>query len=1063
MHSHFCRSLCLPFLYAVAIFVASCGRPHSQTSRHHSLASGLAKEPIFKLDSGSLSINAARLPERSRSSVPQGSSEGGTLNFNVANLPSGEVEVSVESKCPTYVSTDGGVPRVADDGAPLPGTLRYTEPLRIAEASIVRAVCRAQDGSLSPIRSQAILPRLWDVRLARLPSGLKPIKGIYVTGPFRNWSPAFDEAFRLAPHSDGSFFRTLTIDRSQNVDFKFVVRFEDESLQWIIDESLPQSGTAPYINNVLPSGRSLLARRYVAARDGMLEEAGLNLAIEPVGAIDAGPELVRIKVGFLNGDIESVRVRFAQGNSFALAKGETYPSEGSLFAAYSGLVHLPEREIDTSFVFEVSDAGRSLFVGPKGILTGDPFAHANAAFRFQYNPSTQQLNGKDIYQIPLWAVDAIWYQIFPERFRNGDTSNDIAGDFPPEFAKARPQLDAINRTVLPWTASWFTFQPEERKVEEIVRRTYPALDPREIQREIVFARRYGGDLAGIRASLPYLKTLGINAVYLNPVFDSDSLHRYDTKDYRHIDPDLGPMSTDARGNKVISAADQALLASEKVDDPTTWKYTSADREFISLVNEIHAQGMRVVIDGVFNHSAANGPIVADVALRGKESPFFEWFEMSYLGDSNFASRKCPLSDFFPDAAKYPFASKIRFDSWAGYCALINHREGFADGSFHPGFKKFAFEVTERWLKPRVIDGVPFKGVDGIRLDVYGDVATSFWVQFREKVKSIRPDALIVAEEWYDGFHILKGDESDVLMNYTVRTLVESWFLNVDPVQKFRASWAKAFVDYRMNNHREHVKYGLWSMLSSHDTDRVLSKTILQNRLLSVRPQDGLSWDNSGLNKPDVGAPYSNDKPGVLEREFFKSMVAFQMAYVGAPLIYYGDEVGMWGADDPTDRKTMVWDDLAQGRQFETQCVTAPGFWCRENPEMRFSVEQDKDLLATYQRLIAARAAHPALRRGRLVASLELKVNGRSIVAGAPESDQHFVWGFERSYGSSDLAYFVSNQNLNLESQQIVLKSRFTPGTQVFEVITGKTLAVDASGQVHFTLGRDRAALFVPLP
>lgn len=660
---------------------------------------------------------------------------------------------------------------------------------------------------------------------------------------------------------------------------------------------------------------------------------------------------------------------------------------------------------------------------------------------------------------PDWAYDATWYQIFPERFRNGDSSNDILSPFPIDWSRAAKELREVPLQLSSWTSSWFTFTPEEKQMEKILRGHYPELALSEIQAQIIRFRRYGGDLEGIRQQIPYLKQLGINALYLNPIFDSDSEHRYDTKDYRHVDLELGPMDASNGRARVAFTEDRALLKREKIHDARTWGYTRADKLFMQVVNELQENGIRVVIDGVFNHSAANSAMMEDVARRGQDSPYYGWFDFSYQGEPQFPKRKCKLSDFFEDGRAYPFAAKIKFDAWWDFCYLANHKQGFAGTVFHPGLKKYFYDITDCWFKPKVVDGIHFRGVDGIRLDVYGLVSSEFWKQYRKHVKSIKPDALLVAEEWWDGFDILKGDEVDSVMNYTARTFVESWFINPHAHEKFTPSRANEFVQYRLKNHRPESLNALWTMFSSHDTDRVLSKTIMHNRLLSPQPYKDLNWDHERVNKPDKGASYLNDKPGRLERDFYKSLVGFQFAYMGSPMIYYGDEVGMWGADDPTDRKPMVWADLAAPGQTETRCTPEPGIFCRENPNVQYNVNVDLDLLETVRRLIAARKSNVALRRGELILNVPINVDGAWTLTGETANDRYFIWGFERRFGENS-AYYISNQNLEFERQTFSIKTRFPAGSRVQDVIHGQEYDVETGGIVRLTVARDRAVLLI---
>lgn len=200
---------------------------------------------------------------------------------------------------------------------------------------------------------------------------------------------------------------------------------------------------------------------------------------------------------------------------------------------------------------------------------------------------------------PDWAKDAIWYQIFPGRFHNGDPSND-------------PTIESLQGTwpydrqeeweVSSWTAQWYRLQPWEKRNGKGF--YYNAQ-----------LRRYGGDLRGILDKLDYLEELGINAIYLNPVFESASYHKYGCTMWHHIDNNFGP---DPQG-------DRAVWERENPADPATWEWTSADRLFLTLINEVHRRDMKIIIDGVFNHVGIPFWAFQDVMRRGRESPYTDWF------------------------------------------------------------------------------------------------------------------------------------------------------------------------------------------------------------------------------------------------------------------------------------------------------------------------------------------------------------------------------------------------------------------------------------------------------
>lgn len=724
----------------------------------------------------------------------------------------------------------------------------------------------------------------------------------------------------------------------------------------------------------------------------------------------------------------------------------------------------------------------------------DPFTNAE-----------EEVFGNRYEDVPAWSHDAVWYQIFPERFRNSDKSNDLGGEFTSWITNAVPELKGRVMKTLPWNMDWFSYSDEEKEIRNILRdnreniqksfnQTFgenKKLYDRDLDAEIYLTRRYGGDLKGIKEKIPYLKSLGINAVYLNPVFESESLHRYDTTDYRHVDRDLGAMEIGPNGIPVVLKEDKEILENLDLLNPENWNYTFADLEFMRLVNEFHENGIRVVIDGVFNHTASNGPMMADIAKKGLESKYFDWIDAVYRENEIFSRNlekayPCRLVDEFPNAAKFPKASKIRYRGWLGTtCSMPEHRESLAwEGSLHPEFQEFIAHVVKRWLEPKVatkygkngevIDSVEFNGVDGIRLDVYREIDSRYWKKFRRLVKSIKKDALILAEDWYDGFDILQGDEADSLMNYTTRTIAESWMVsNVGPnhTRKFYPSWVKGFVEYRVKTHRPQVLHGLMSMLTSHDTDRVYSKTLMQNRLLmppSRRVGQHTLWDDAEINRPhQTNSNYDNGKPGLKEREFYKSIVAFQMAYVGAPVIYYGDEVGMWGADDPTDRKPMLWNDIFYDD--ETRCTTSFVFessetggeeFCVRDESTKYTVMPDDEIKSFYQRLISARNKYPSLRKGKINLDVAIRLDGQRFVVGDPYFDEKQIWGFERSYKGSNFVYFFSNQDLNKPYQDIIIETQFNEGDKVRDLVSNKVFEVSHEGFVEIRIPRDGAAFIV---
>ncbi len=215
--------------------------------------------------------------------------------------------------------------------------------------------------------------------------------------------------------------------------------------------------------------------------------------------------------------------------------------------------------------------------------------------------------------VPEWAKKAVWYQIFPERFRNGDRANDpTAID-----AQAGNPLWRVS----PWTSDWYEIQPWEKSGESRDAALVGKVSNKFY--DVVFDRRYGGDLEGVIDELPYLRELGINALYFNPVFESPSLHKYNTASYAHIDHNFGPDPT----------GDLKIMSEENPNDPSTWKWTSADMEFLKLVKEAHGMGMKVIIDGVFNHVGTDFWAFRDVKKNQQKSKYKDWFVIKSWTDS----------------------------------------------------------------------------------------------------------------------------------------------------------------------------------------------------------------------------------------------------------------------------------------------------------------------------------------------------------------------------------------------------------------------------------------------
>lgn len=505
-----------------------------------------------------------------------------------------------------------------------------------------------------------------------------------------------------------------------------------------------------------------------------------------------------------------------------------------------------------------------------------------------------------------WQQRAVWYQIFPERFRNGDPSNDPGRDNldQPQYAPASWRTRA-------WESDWYARDAWEQ-----------ARGP-SFYHDGVSERRYGGDLQGIIDKLDYIKDLGATAIYLNPVFASRSHHKYDKESFHHIEPTFGP---DPSGDREIMAME--------TEDPSTWQWTAADRLFLKLLGEAHARDIRVIIDGVFNHCGTAFFAFQDLAANGAASRFKDWFEVHKWDD--------------PSTPENEFA-------YAGWCGVSQMPE-FAEvwegsrGDLAPGVKAYLMASTRRWMDPNG-DGNPSDGIDGWRLDVSWMVPEGFWQDWNKLVHDINPSAYTVTEIWKNPTTITLGGHFDATMNYEGFAMpVKGWLFDttlkpsafIERMDRTRGEWPAA------------TAARLQNLLDSHDTPRAASAAFNADPGRQyLKPHEfDLAVDESVL---PLGNPsYKWWKPDETAWKLVRMGVVLQMTYTGTPFIYYGSEAGMWGANDPDCRKPMVWPDTSH----DAESIGPDGR--RTEPR---AVRFDESIHAFHRAAIALRRSHGVLDTG----------------------------------------------------------------------------------------------------
>ena len=503
---------------------------------------------------------------------------------------------------------------------------------------------------------------------------------------------------------------------------------------------------------------------------------------------------------------------------------------------------------------------------------------------------------------PAWSREAVWYQIFPERFANGDPTNDPVRE---SLFGTWPYVVPEDWSVSPWPQDWYEQQPWEKNTGKDFYYTAQL-------------RRFGGDIQGIINELDYLQDLGVNALYLNPVFNSASLHKYGASHFHHIDRHFGP---DPEGDK-------ALFATENPADPSTWKWSAADQLFLSLIKEVHRRDMRIIIDGVFNHVGIPFWAFQHAIENGPEGPYASWFHIDQWDD--------PATD----------ENELVYHGWVGVQDLPELRKD--ENGPVDEVQKHIKAVVERWMDPNG-DGDPSDGVDGWRLDVAAEVPLPFWKTFRTWVKSIRPDAFTTGEIWWQDYQNhgyanaapwLEGDAFDAVMNYRFGDLVYQ-FMNQSnaplDANTFAMEWNRIKTDYDYP-----TMLSLQNLMGSHDTSRIGSAI--------VNPDARQDHDANLQHHPR----YLVRAPNEEEQNVQRLMVAYQMFAPGAPFVYYGDEAGMWGADDPDCRKPMVWPEARHDDE-----KAHPLGLQRTTDKVTFN----HDLHAFYKQAIHMRRNEPCLNQG----------------------------------------------------------------------------------------------------
>jgi cyclomaltodextrinase len=530
---------------------------------------------------------------------------------------------------------------------------------------------------------------------------------------------------------------------------------------------------------------------------------------------------------------------------------------------------------------------------------------------------------------PQWSKEAIWYQIMVERFHNGDATNDpTAANIQGTFPGYVPDTWQITH----WTQNWYADDTYFKEVNGKTDFNGNVIHSFEAKTAL---RRYGGDLQGVIDKLDYLESLGVNAIYFNPINNAPSTDKFDPRHWHHVDVNFGP---DPKG-------DAALIASEDPADPSTWLMTSADNLFLEVIKQAKARSIRVILEYSWNYTGHTFWAWRDVVENQQASQHANWYKVKSFDDPSTPQNEFAYRGWFGEFA-LPEIQKSAYDETSQGLSL-------GDDITNQALKNHIFSVTRRWLDPNG-DGDPSDGVDGFVLDVpvleaNDGISLVFWRDYRTFVKSINPQAYLVGEipkqkhndELFEPKLVLQGDVFDAVMNHRWYSAARHYFAKA-PNLLTPAEFAPALLALTSSINNDN-NYAMMNVAANHNSPRLLTSLFNQNK-----------YDIKTSKATDKN--YKSYKPNAKTYNIAKLLLAHQFTYIGAPHIWAGDEMGMWGAASPHNRKPLIWPEYAFENESGHPLRTA-----RKSDAVTFNQE----LFEYYQFLVKLRRANPVLSTGEI--------------------------------------------------------------------------------------------------
>ena len=679
---------------------------------------------------------------------------------------------------------------------------------------------------------------------------------------------------------------------------------------------------------------------------------------------------------------------------------------------------------------------------------------------------------KDIqlFNVPNWSKEAIWYNIFPDRFYNGNHYNDpIFNEFGPEAFKPNIlheqnfveeyRWEKSNNVISHFDRNRWTSDFREQTIWE-------KLGEREIDYSLKYARMYGGDLQGIKEKIPYMKELGINAVWLNPVFFSYQNHKYGANDFRHISPDFGTIKTsgethgveinrnnkygnksyvDVLGNKATTSSELKLLEVNlkgenrgkngygETEDPATWVWTESDLIMVDLIKEFHKNGIRVIFDGVFNHSSSEHWTFNMVLADGENSKYKDWYKFTDFG------QHVQITDDMSDEQAFEtlIANRKRtiYNAWGGFDSLPEFN------TFNQEYKEYIFNITRKWMcgpdGKESENWMEDDGIDGWRLDVPNCLENqNFWNEWREVVKGSKKDSYITAELWGNASgDINGGNKFDTVMNYEWLKTVIGFFINQSREGGVRYKLKAQDFFNELREKRTWYPYqalqASQNLNGSHDTDRLYSRIVndvigrnLEEGKQLEKGYNGIRPDLASNNHPNTTIDWRNSP--IKPKDILKLISIFQMTYIGAPMLFYGDEVGMWGATDPYCRKPMLWKEFLYDNEKNPSHI---------NQNEVYEQKVDSDLFEWYKKLIRIRLENKTLVYGKF----------REVFA----DNERDVIAYERVI-EDQLIIVVINNSFN-SWENVEFETNYQDERFIDLVTEGRTFRTGSNGKIKLDL------------